>query len=222
MTLLYSNRQPTAPDHMPWGFLQPYSASRILILLPPALLPTAAPVQMDPFQAQVDGIMRGLLHKDLRTQCRARGLNPGGNPESLRERLAQHMIATRDLRIFGEDGMPQGGPGGPPMMPQDAAPMGYGQPMGYPGAAPMGYAPHGGQQQYAAPPPFVHQEVQQGESFLAFQISQLSHRVPGFRFARNHAPRTSYGIKRARVLGTNPTCQPCVHVALRSTKVHQC
>lgn len=47
--------------------------------------------------AQVDGIVRPLLLKDLRTQCRARGLNPGGNREVLAERLREHMLETGNV-----------------------------------------------------------------------------------------------------------------------------
>lgn len=38
-----------------------------------------------------------LLLKDLRIQCRARGLNPGGSREALLERVRDHMLETGDL-----------------------------------------------------------------------------------------------------------------------------
>jgi SPIRAL1-like protein len=38
-----------------------------------------------------------LLLKDLRIQCRARGLNPGGSREALQERVRDHMLETGDV-----------------------------------------------------------------------------------------------------------------------------
>lgn len=38
-----------------------------------------------------------LLLKDLRIQCRARGLNPGGSREALLERVRDHMLETGNL-----------------------------------------------------------------------------------------------------------------------------
>ena len=35
--------------------------------------------------------------KDLRIQCRARGITPAGSREALVERLKEHMIETGDL-----------------------------------------------------------------------------------------------------------------------------
>ncbi len=45
----------------------------------------------------VGDYLRPLMLKDLRTQCRARGLNPGGSREALCERVGEHMTATQDL-----------------------------------------------------------------------------------------------------------------------------
>jgi SPIRAL1-like protein len=45
----------------------------------------------------VDKLLKPVLLKDLRIQCRARGLNPAGGKEQLTERLREHMIATNDL-----------------------------------------------------------------------------------------------------------------------------
>ena len=46
---------------------------------------------------QVHDYLRPLMLKDLRTQCRARGINPGGSREALAERVGEHMLATQDL-----------------------------------------------------------------------------------------------------------------------------
>lgn len=45
----------------------------------------------------VEDLLKPVLLKDLRIQCRARGLNPGGNREVLAERLKEHMLQTGDL-----------------------------------------------------------------------------------------------------------------------------
>ena len=47
---------------------------------------------------EIGDLLKGLTHKDLRIQCRARGLNPGGSREVLQERLAEHMMETSDRR----------------------------------------------------------------------------------------------------------------------------
>ena len=41
--------------------------------------------------------LQPLLLKDLRIQCRARGLNPGGSREALLERVRDHMLETGNL-----------------------------------------------------------------------------------------------------------------------------
>lgn len=41
--------------------------------------------------------LQPLLLKDLRIQCRARGLNPGGNREVLLERVKTDMLETGNL-----------------------------------------------------------------------------------------------------------------------------
>jgi hypothetical protein len=46
--------------------------------------------------AQVDTVLKGLMHKDMRIQCRAFGLSPAGNRDTLFERLREHMLATGD------------------------------------------------------------------------------------------------------------------------------
>lgn len=51
---------------------------------------------------QVHDYLRPLMLKDLRTQCRARGINPGGSREALAERVGEHMLATQDFTIFAE------------------------------------------------------------------------------------------------------------------------
>lgn len=50
-----------------------------------------------PESIYVEDILKPVLLKDLRIQCRARGLNPGGNREVLLERLKEHMLLTGDL-----------------------------------------------------------------------------------------------------------------------------
>jgi SPIRAL1-like protein len=46
--------------------------------------------------AAVRDLVRPLLLQDLRIQCRARGLNPGGGRDTLADRLVEHMLATGD------------------------------------------------------------------------------------------------------------------------------
>ncbi|KDD74680.1 hypothetical protein H632_c1138p1 [Helicosporidium sp. ATCC 50920] len=43
--------------------------------------------------------LKPLLLKDLRNQCRSRGLNPGGSRETLIERLQEHMLQTGDMTL---------------------------------------------------------------------------------------------------------------------------
>lgn len=45
----------------------------------------------------VDRMLKPILLKDLRIQCRARGLSPAGGKEQLSDRLKEHMLATGDL-----------------------------------------------------------------------------------------------------------------------------
>lgn len=45
----------------------------------------------------VNDVIRPLLLKDLRVQCRARGISPAGSREALADRLKDHMLATNDL-----------------------------------------------------------------------------------------------------------------------------
>ncbi len=58
---------------------------------------TAADRRAAPAMVQVNDFLKPLMLKDLRTQCRARGLNPGGSREALAERVGEHMLATQDL-----------------------------------------------------------------------------------------------------------------------------
>lgn len=44
----------------------------------------------------VDQMLKPVLLKDLRIQCRLRGVSPAGGKEQLTERLKEHMIATND------------------------------------------------------------------------------------------------------------------------------
>jgi hypothetical protein len=48
-------------------------------------------------KAAVEDFLRPFLLKDLRTQCRARGVNPGGSKETLYERLTDHILVNGDL-----------------------------------------------------------------------------------------------------------------------------
>lgn len=59
----------------------------------------------------VDQLLKPVLLKDLRIQCRARGLSPAGGKEQLTERLKEHMIATNDYALRTETGdvIPQAG-----------------------------------------------------------------------------------------------------------------
>ena len=45
----------------------------------------------------VDKMLKPVMLKDLRIQCRVRGLSPAGGKEQLSERLRDHMLATGDL-----------------------------------------------------------------------------------------------------------------------------
>jgi SPIRAL1-like protein len=47
-------------------------------------------------QVDVDKMLKPVLLKDLRIQCRVRGISPAGGKEQLTERLKEHMIATND------------------------------------------------------------------------------------------------------------------------------
>ena len=47
-------------------------------------------------QIEVEDIVRGLLLKDLRVQCRARGISPAGSRDALLERLRDDMLQTHD------------------------------------------------------------------------------------------------------------------------------
>jgi hypothetical protein len=49
---------------------------------------------------KVDEIIKPLLLKDLRIQCRARGLNPGGGKETLMERLRDNMLSTGNMCVI--------------------------------------------------------------------------------------------------------------------------
>lgn len=46
---------------------------------------------------EVDDLLKPMLLKDLRIQCRARSLNPGGSREVLMERLKEHILQTGDV-----------------------------------------------------------------------------------------------------------------------------
>lgn len=48
-------------------------------------------------EIEIGDLLKPLLLKDLRIQCRARNLNPGGSRESLLERVKDDMISKGDL-----------------------------------------------------------------------------------------------------------------------------
>ncbi|KXZ48333.1 hypothetical protein GPECTOR_28g739 [Gonium pectorale] len=54
--------------------------------------------------AEVDALLKPLTIKDLRVQLRARGLNPAGGLEALRERLKETMFETKDFALKTETG----------------------------------------------------------------------------------------------------------------------
>ena len=54
--------------------------------------------------ADVDSMLKALTQKDLRVQLRARGESPAGGIESLRERLKEVMVATKDFALKNDDG----------------------------------------------------------------------------------------------------------------------
>ena len=45
---------------------------------------------------EVEDRLRVLLLKDLRIQCRARGISPAGSREALLDRLRDNMMQTRN------------------------------------------------------------------------------------------------------------------------------
>ena len=53
---------------------------------------------MDP--TALNDMLKGLLMKDLRVQCRARGVTPAGGREALIERLRDNMLETQDLCVL--------------------------------------------------------------------------------------------------------------------------
>lgn len=53
---------------------------------------------------EIDQLLRPLTIKDFRVQCRARGLSPAGGLETLRDRLRDHMVSTKDFGLKAEDG----------------------------------------------------------------------------------------------------------------------
>ncbi|KAI8472141.1 MAG: hypothetical protein J3K34DRAFT_415268 [Monoraphidium minutum] len=56
------------------------------------------------FAEEIDRMLKPILLKDLRIQCRARGLSPAGGKEQLSERLRDHMLATQDFTMRNEGG----------------------------------------------------------------------------------------------------------------------
>ncbi|CAL8467267.1 g6803 [Coccomyxa elongata] len=60
---------------------------------------------MDP--NALNDMLKGLLLKDLRIQCRARGVSPAGSREALMERIKEHMIETQDFTMKAEGTLPE-------------------------------------------------------------------------------------------------------------------
>ncbi|KAG2499562.1 hypothetical protein HYH03_002507 [Edaphochlamys debaryana] len=54
--------------------------------------------------SSVDNLLRPLTIKDLRVQCRARGLTPAGGIEALKDRLKENMLETKDFALKSETG----------------------------------------------------------------------------------------------------------------------
>lgn len=54
--------------------------------------------------AEVDQLLRPLTVKDLRVQLRVRGQTPAGSIDTLRQRLKDHMLETKDFAIKSEAG----------------------------------------------------------------------------------------------------------------------
>ena len=46
---------------------------------------------------QLNDLLRPMTLRELRVQCRARGVNPGGGHEALTERLRENMLTTGNL-----------------------------------------------------------------------------------------------------------------------------
>ena len=49
--------------------------------------------------SSINDTLKHLMVKDLRIQCRARGITPAGSRDVLIERLREHMIDTGDLWV---------------------------------------------------------------------------------------------------------------------------
>jgi SPIRAL1-like protein len=45
----------------------------------------------------LDKMIKQMTIKDLRVQCRVRGVSPAGSKETLEQRLKENMFATNDL-----------------------------------------------------------------------------------------------------------------------------
>jgi hypothetical protein len=64
----------------------------------PATPPACSKMIKNPgaFEMEVTETLKKLMLKDLRIQCRSRGLNPGGGKGTLVERLKDHILSTKD------------------------------------------------------------------------------------------------------------------------------
>jgi hypothetical protein len=73
----------------------PHSPGLIRLPILPAVFLARSAAAMDAFD--VDKMLKNLMLKDMRIQCRLRGLSPAGGKEQLTDRLKEHMVATNDL-----------------------------------------------------------------------------------------------------------------------------
>lgn len=53
--------------------------------------------------SEINDVVKPLLLKDLRVQCRARGISPAGSREALADRLKDHMLVTGDTALKREN-----------------------------------------------------------------------------------------------------------------------
>eukprot|EP01024_Parvocaulis_polyphysoides_P002118 TRINITY_DN10652_c0_g1_i1.p1 TRINITY_DN10652_c0_g1~~TRINITY_DN10652_c0_g1_i1.p1 ORF type:complete len:294 (-),score=25.45 TRINITY_DN10652_c0_g1_i1:118-951(-) len=52
----------------------------------------------------IDKYLKGLLLKDLRIQCRVRGISPAGGKQTLTDRLQEYMLNYKDFTIRDDEG----------------------------------------------------------------------------------------------------------------------
>ena len=54
--------------------------------------------------SEVEQLLRPLTIKDLRVQCRTRNISPAGSIDTLRLRLQENMVETKDFALKTESG----------------------------------------------------------------------------------------------------------------------